>query len=172
MQRSLCEPSPSPESTSGPSAAAGSSSGGSRAQRHVRFDQLPPSVSLLQAQFRQRAAKYEKLQRERSPEPRASLDSDQDEDEECEAEEECEQQLQQQGASLTPQQLQQLRERREQQQAQARRQMKRSRDESVGLAAGSDEEDSAMSKPGQQLEGLEQELDCAGSKRIKASEVC
>lgn len=133
----LGEPSPSPDSANGPSSAPGSSS---RSQRHVTFGELPPSVSILQEQFRQRAAVEEKYRRERSPEPCASFDSDQED-------------------FGSPQQL------REQQRQALCGQLKRVRDESVGLAAGSDEEDSAVSRPlGQELE-----QDSAGSKRSKVA---
>jgi hypothetical protein len=110
----------------------------------VTFGELPPSVALLQAKFRQRAAVEEKYRRERSPEPCASLDSDQED-------------------FGIPQQL------REQQRQAVYGQLKRVRDESVGLATGSDEEDSAVSRPLNQ----ELELDCAGSssKRAKVA-VC
>lgn len=137
----LGEPSPSPDSANSPTSAPGSSS---RSQRHVTFGELPPSVALLQAKFRQRAAVEEKYRRERSPEPCASLDSDQED-------------------FGIPQQL------REQQRQAVYGQLKRVRDESVGLATGSDEEDSAVSRPLNQ----ELELDCAGSssKRVKVA-VC
>lgn len=134
----LCDPSPSPDSANGPFSAPSSS----RLQRHVTFGELPPSVSLLQAQFRQQRAEEEKLRRERSPEPCQSFDSDQEE-------------------LGSPQQQ------REQQHLSLYGQLKRSRDESVGLAAGSDEEDSAVSKPVR--DAVEQ--DCAGSKRVRVA-VC
>lgn len=159
MQR-LCEPSPSPDSTNGPSSASGSS----KKKLHVTFGELPPSVSLLQAQFRQRAAQQEK--RESTHGPVVSQDSgDSQELQEGVCGQECEQQLQPLDAQQL-EELQQQRAKREQQQAECR-QTKRSREESVGLATGSDEEDSAMSRPAQQELLLEQ--DCAGSKRVKSA---
>lgn len=138
----LCDPSPSPDSANGPSSAQqpGSNSSSRSQQRHVSFGELPPSVALLQAQFRQQRAEEEKYRRERSPEPCASLDSD----------------LEDRGS---PQEV------REQQRQALCGQLKRSRDEAVGLAAGSDEEDSAMSRPA--LKEQELEADCAGSKRAR-----
>jgi hypothetical protein len=153
----LCDPSPSPDSANGPSSAAqhqqpgGSGSGGSsRSQqqqaRHVSFGALPPSVALLQAQFRQQRAQEEKYRRERSPEPCASLDSDL-------------QDLQEPLLGSGPA----GQEAREQQRQALCGQLKRSRDESVGLAAGSDEEDSAMSRPALKEQGVE--ADSAGSSK-------
>jgi hypothetical protein len=139
----LSEPSPSPDSANGPSSACPGSGSSAKSQRHVTFGELPPSVSLLHAQFRQRAAVEERFRRQRSPEPSSSLDSDV-EDNMGSPQDEA------QGASADRVML--------------RQPQKRSRDQ-AGIAALGDAEDSAYSQPA--LLDLQGELDCAASKRVR-----
>lgn len=137
----LSEPSPSPDSARGPSSMCACPGSSSKSQRHVTFGELPPSVALLHAQFRERAAVEERHRRERSPEPSSSLNSDQEEE-------------------LSPQGE-------DGERVMLRQPQKRARDQ-AGIAAKEDAEedaDSAFSRPAQLQ--LEQEHDCAASKRVK-----
>jgi hypothetical protein len=140
----LSEPSPSPDSANGPSSACPGGSSG-KSQRHVTFGELPPSVSLLHAQFRERATVEERLKRERSPEPSSSLDSDAEDPSGSQGDE-------LQGGSAERVML--------------RQPQKRSRDQ-AGIAAKEDAEDSAYSQPS--LLELQREQDCAASKRARVA---
>jgi hypothetical protein len=123
-------------------------------------------VIILQEQFRQQRAVEEKYRQERSPEPCASLDSDQ---EDYGSPQQQGQHGPQLGAGL---------QQRDQQHQVLCRALKRSRDELVGLAAGSDEEDSAVSRPSeeqdqeqaQQGEGLADCTTSSGMTRVKVEQ--